>query len=398
MSRKYDLDFPNVGISQIGLAIPEHFIPTAKIAEARDIPLGYASKGLGVLEARIPYGTSLEELVVEALEQIDISDVKRVFFATESDPDMSKPMAVKINKSLGLTVVPVQSKFACLAGLQALISACEYCVAHGGKPAIVIAVDRSIYPETQPRAEVTEGCAAIAIRVQMNPELLAIDYLHYGQYAEDIDDFKIPLRTAPFPDVDGELTKPAFLKCVKWALKDWKIQNPEFEPIIDRLDYFIVHVPFTKMVEWYMAMFWRHEKYGEEKHLTIEECVENPELFDEYKKTIDKTRKDPEFQEFFEKKVKPGLRYNPHIGNPYTVAIFISLIAVLEQIQEGQQIGMNAYGSGAGSLVIRGQAMKSGFKSNLDEQIKQKRKELTLEQYTEWRVRTLEQVRATPNL
>ena len=55
-----------VGISQIGVAIPEHFIPAVKIAEARGISPGYATKGLGVLEARIPYGTSLEELVVEA--------------------------------------------------------------------------------------------------------------------------------------------------------------------------------------------------------------------------------------------------------------------------------------------------------------------------------------------
>lgn len=390
---------PNVGISEIGVAIPEHFIPVTEIAKARGISPGYAIKGLGVLEARIPYDTSLEDLVVEALSQIDLTGVERIYLATESDPDMSKPMALKaINRRLGITIVPVQSKFACLAGLQALILACEYSVAHGGKPAVVIAVDRSIYSESQPEAEITEGCAAVAIRVEMNPKLLALDYLRYGQYAEDIDDFKIPLSSAPFPEVYGDLTKPAFLKCLKWALKDWKTKNPEFGSIIERLDYLIVHVPFKKMVIWYMAMFWRHEKYGQKERLTIEECAENPELWDEYKKIIDQTRGMSEFDDFLKEKVEPGLEYNPQIGNPYTVAIFISLIAVLEQIKEGQEIGMCGYGSGAGAIIIWGKATSSGFKSTLGEQIKQKRKDLTLEQYQEWRERTLREIRPTPKL
>ncbi len=384
-----------VGISQIGIAVPQHFIPAEEIAKERGVPPGYATKGLGVLRARIPYDVSLEELVIRALEQIDCSDVKRVFLATESDPDMSKPIAIKILSKLGLTIVPVQLKFACLAGLQALILACEYSVAHNGKPAIAIAVDRSIYPEHEPKAEVTQGCAAVAMRVETNPELLALDYLRYGQYAEDIDDFRIPLRTAPFPNVYGDLTKPAFLKCVKCAVADWKTKNPGFGPIRDRLDYFIVHTPFSKMVEWYMAMFWRYEKHGEEEHLTIEDCVIDPKLFKEYKEKIDETRKqDPEFRDFFDKKVKPGLKYNHEIGNAYTSSIFICLIAVLEQIEKGQEIGILGYGSGAGSLAIKGQAMKSRFKTDLSEQIRQQpENELTFEQYQAWREKTLEEIR-----
>lgn len=383
-----------VGISQIGVEIPEHFFPAKKIAELRKIDPGYATKkGLGVLEARIPYDVSLEELVVQALEQIDYSDVRRIFLATESDSDMSKPMAVKALGKLGITIVPVQSKFACLAGLQALISACEYVVAHNGKPAIVIAVDRSIYSENEPTAEITQGCAAIAMRIELNPKLLALDYLYYGQYAEDMDDFKIPSRTAPFPEIDGPLTKPAFLNCLKGALKDWKAQNLQFGSIIDGLDCFIVHTPFIKMVVWYMAMFWRHEKYGPEEHLTIEDCVKNPDLWNKYKEIINETRRNPEFQDFLEKKVEPGLRYSPEIGNPYTVSILICLIAALEQMKKNEQIGMCGYGSGAGAIFLRGQAMTTGFKSNLREQINQKRKELTPDQYKDWRQRTLKQIR-----
>ncbi|MBU0546683.1 hypothetical protein KKA72_01170 [Patescibacteria group bacterium] len=380
-----------VGISQIGVAIPRHFIRTQVIAEKRGISPTFPTKGLGAIEARIPYDVSLEDLSVQALKQIEYSDVRRIFFATESDSDMSKPMAVKILAALGLNVVPPQLKFACLAGLEALILACEYSIATG-KPAIVIAVDRSIYSD--PEAEVTQGCAAVAIRVEINPKLLDLNYKHYGQYAENINDFEVPLRTAPFPEVYGDLTKPAFLKCLRLALVDWKINNPEFGPIKDRIDYFAVHTPFTKMVEWYMAMFWRHEEHGQEKHITIEDCVKNPKLFSEYKKKIDETRKlDTRFRDFFEKKVQPGLKYNPYVGNPYTVAIFIGLIAILEQAKKGQEIGILGYGSGAGSLVIGGLVKaKNGFKSNLQEQIDQGQ-ELTFEEYEDWRKRTLKKMR-----
>lgn len=397
IARESEPVFPNVGISQIGVAIPEHYMKVAEIAKLRGLDPNFATKGLGLLEARIPYETSIEDLIVKAVQHIDYQDVKRFYVGTESDSDMSKPLAVTaLNKKLGLTVVPVQSKFACLEGVQALLLACEYSVSHTGKPAIAIAADRSIYHETDPEAEITSGCAAVAMRVEMNPELLALDYPHIGQYAEDIDDFRIPLRTAPFPEVDGPLTKPAFLKCIKWAVADWKIENPGFGPILDRLDYFVIHVPFSKMVEWHMAMFWHHEKFGEEERLTIEDCLENPDLWDEYKKTIDETRKMPEFREFFAQKVRPGLRYNSYTGNCYTASIFISLIAVLEQIGKKQELGMAAYGSGAGSLILRGRAMRSGFQSNLKEQIEKKGKELTPEQYQEWRERTLKEIRATP--
>jgi len=378
----------------MGVAIPEYYIPVEKIARARGMSPGYATKGLGVSEARIPYGISIEELIVEAVQQIDYKDVNRFYMGTESDFDISKPLAIKaINGKLGLKTLPFQLKLACLGGLQALIAACEYSVAHDGKPAVVIAADRSIYHESQPAAEVTEGCAAIAIRIEMEPEWLALDYRQFGQYAKDIDDFKIPVRVAPFPAVDGPLTKPAYLQCQKCALEDWKSKNPQFLPLIETLDYFIVHVPFPKMVEWHMAMFWRHEHHEEkQERLSLEDCLENPDLFSEYKKIIDEVRKLKEFKNFFAQKVTPGLRYNSLIGNSYTAAIFISLLAVLEQIQKDQQLGMSGYGSGAGSLLVRGQAIKNGLQNNLREQIEQG-KELSIEEYEYWRTETLNGIR-----
>lgn len=389
-----NLKIPSVGISQIEITIPRHFIAIEELARRRKISSEYALKGLGVFRARIPYQISIEKLAAQALEKIDYQNVQRFYIGTESDYDASKPFSIKIlNQELGLNFIPFQYKFACLAGLQALISACEYCVANKGKPVVVLAVDRSIYRATEPTAEITQGCAALAMKVEMNPRLLIVDYQNLGQYAQDIDDFKVPIFSSPFPKINGELTKAAYLGCQKMALEDWKKNNFEFlkkikrkgKSLLEVFDFFIMHTPFPKIVGWAGAMFWRHEKLNQKEHLSLSDCIKNPSLFKEYKKGIDEIRRLPQFQEFFRRKIKPGLKYNSYIGNAYTGSIFISLISILEKIKRGQEIGINGYGSGAGSLCLRLIAvMKRKFKSDLKTQLKKGIK-LTIDQYEEWR-------------
>jgi len=382
---------PKVGISQIGIALPKHFIALFELAKKRKIPTGYAEAGLGVVEARVPYQTSIEDLAVEALRKIDFQDVERFYIGTESDPDASKPLAVKIlNQKLGLSSVPFQYKFACLAGLQALISACEYSQAHQGKPAVALSIDRSIYRQEDPKAEVTQGCAAVALRIEMKPKILSLDYQNLGQYAADIDDFKVPSTSYPFPQVNGELTKPAFLECQKKALEDWKKKNLRFlnkarKGLLETFDFFIMHTPFPKIVEWTAALFWRHEKLKQKDHLTLAQCLKKPSLFSEYKKDLDQIRKTMEFKKFFSQKFSPGLKYNPYIGNSYTSSIFISLAGVLEEAKKNQQIGIDGYGGGASSVCIKGTVTsEKGFKSDLKNQLK-KGKKLSIKQYLKWR-------------
>lgn len=384
-------DIFSVGISQIGVAVPRHFLSLEELTKARELPLAYVTDGLGVFQARIPYQEEVEDLAVDALKKIDYKDVERFFIATESDPDLSKPFGVKcINKKLGLAKLPFQYKFACLGGVEALISACEYSVANKGKPAVVLALDRSIYPETNPTAEMTQGCAAVAMRIEANPNLLEVDYGNIGQYAADVNDFRVPASSFPFPQVNGELTKSAYLGCQKFALEDWERNNQNLlktlggKTLVQAADFFVMHTPFPKMTEWAAAVFWRHENLKERPHLRLGQCLENPGLFKEYKKDLDRVRSLPEFQDFFRKKVRPGLKYNPYIGNSYTCSIFISLIAVLEEIKKGQQLGMSGYGSGAGAICLRAVSRSEEFKSDLKEQL-EKGEKLTFEQYQKWR-------------
>lgn len=380
-----------IGISQIGIAVPKHFISIRELAERRKIPSAYVAKGLGVVEARVPYQTSIDDLAVEALRKIDFQDVERFYVGTESDPDASKPLAVKIlNKKLRLKSIPFQYKFACLGGLQALISACEYSQAYQGKPAVALSIDRSIYRQEDSKAEVTQGCAAVALRVEKKPKILSLDCQNFGQYAADIDDFKVPSSSYPFPQVDGALTKPAFLECQKRALEDWKEKNTEFlkkekRNLLDIADFFIMHTPFPKIVEWAAALFWRHEKVKQRDYVTLAQCVKKPSLFPEYKKELNQIRAMPEFQKFFKEKFSAGLKYSPYIGNSYTSSIFISLVGALEKAKRGQQIGINGYGAGASSICLRSVVtLVKKFKSDLPAQLKRGKK-LTINQYFKWR-------------
>lgn len=377
-----------IGISNIAVTIPNYFISVEELAKKRNISVDYALNGLGVFQARIPYKVELEDLAVKVLKKIKFKGVERFYIATESDSDFSKSIGVKIlNQRLKLKTVSFQYKFACLAGMEALISACEYVASNTVKSAVVLIIDRSIYHKNEPKAEITQGCAAVALRIERNPKILSIGYRNFGQFAININDFHVPVSSFPFPIVNGDLTKPAYLECQKMALEDWKKKNTNLlrkTNIFHFFDYFACHVPFPKIVEWLTSMLWLHEVVKSKKRITFSMCFKKPSLFKEYKKELDKVRRLPEFQHFFLQKIKPSLKYSPFIGNSYNCSIFISLISILEKAKRGQKIFLGGYGSGAGSIWIAMEVLKNNFTTDLKNQIK-KGKKLSIEEYENWR-------------
>ncbi len=80
-----------VGIAEIGVAIPRHFISVGELARARGMAPGKAIKGLQVLQASISFQTTVIELAANAVQKIRYDDVVRFYFAAESNPDASKP-------------------------------------------------------------------------------------------------------------------------------------------------------------------------------------------------------------------------------------------------------------------------------------------------------------------
>jgi len=369
-----------IGISQINVALPSFFISTKELAKKRGIDPSYSEKGIGVFENRILFKEKLEDLAQRALKKIKTNDVERFFVATESDPDASKPLGVKILSLVSQTKIPFQLKFACLAGLEAILLACEY-VFSSNKPAVVLMIDRSFYSSENPKAELTQGACAIALRIEKNPKILSFKFQNPGQYAYDLDDFKVPFYFFPFPEVNGELTKPVYLICLRNAFEDWKKKERGIKNAVDYFDFFVMHTPFPKIVEWASAIFWRHEE--EKHHLGLETCIKKPSLFEIYKKEIDKVRQNENFKNFFQKKVMPGLKYNPYVGNSYTCSIFVSLLGALEKAKRGQKIALAGYGSGAGAIFLETK-VKNNFKSDIETQLK-KGKRVSINDYEKWR-------------
>ncbi|MHC1635497.1 MAG: hydroxymethylglutaryl-CoA synthase family protein [Candidatus Methanospirareceae archaeon] len=381
----YSLD---IGIEDIKVVIPEHYIDLRELARARGISEEKIIEGLGCEEASIPYEETIIDLGARALEEIGIEGISRFYIASESNPDLSKSLATEIlAHKLGLRHVETRElQFACLGGCQALQSACEY-VALRCRPAVVLAVDRSIY-RVGGTAEFTQGAAAVAIKVNFDPKLLKIDFERVGTYIEDIDDFRVPAHSYPFPEVDGHLSIVAYLHAMKQAYEDWKDKNEALvkrmeSDILDFFTRFVFHIPYPKIAIHAFSMLYRHERLGL-PHLTVEEYLKDPKLFE-----IDKVQRKeimglPEFQELYNNKVKPGLAYNPRIGNCYTASVFISLASVLENINEGDNIGIGGYGSGCGAMAIRGVASGEDFDSGLRKFLRS-RKKLDIEDYLKWR-------------
>ncbi len=387
----------SVGISQIGIELPAYYVDVEKVARLRNMDPKKATDGLMVKRARIPFKESLWQLAAGAIRKIDYRDVKTFFFATESNPDASKPViALKTLKTLGLSnVVCIPTTFACFGGVQSLLAASKI-AASQGEPVIVVTADRAIYRETEPEAEVTQGCAALAIRIEPNPRLLRLDYQRAGIYLDDIDDFTVPWDWYPVPKLDPKLIKPTYLYCVKSALLDWERKNKglieglkkEGKTILDKGDFFIFHCPFLKFTEWAFAALYSHYKL-EKIEPSLKEVMENPEIYPQYKKKLYRVRSIPEFRETYQKKVLSVLgKYNPEVGNAYDGSVFVGLIAALEKAKEGDEIGISGFGSGAGSLAMRGTVLKTGFQSDLREQLDRGR-ELTIEEYQRWREREI---------
>lgn len=368
-----------VGIVEIGVAIPRHFISAGELAEARGMAAARATEGLGLFQARVPYNISVPELAAQAIGKIRHRDATRFWFATESDSDLAKPsLAVKTLGLLNLetNVLPIQTKFACLAGVQNLEAACKH-VALTKEPAVVVMADRAIYDTNDPGAEITQGCGAVVLRLEAFPRI-EVDFRRIGVYVGDINDFYVPARTFPFPVIDGPLSTVAFCYCVKMAYQDWKEKNGytgELRHAPFSRFHFIFHTPFPKMVAWAMAAIW-----AEEDCLSVESFLENPDLLIAERRRLKQIRMSPEFRAFFEERVAPFFKYSRYVGNSYTAAVFMALAAAAEAPREVLLLG---YGSGAGSVVMALQINKA-IKTDLFEQIRSGNK-LTIEEYKEWR-------------
>lgn len=370
-----------MGIDEISIASPNHYIDCGELAEFRDVPKGKILKGLGCKKFAVPYNCDIDDLAVQSLQGLNFDGVRKFYFASESFPDLSKPLASRVLPRLGINEVETRDmRFACVGGAQCLLDAMEH-TAFRQEPSIIITSDRAVYKDGGSE-EFTQGAASVAMKITENPSLLELSVDNtVGSYIEDVDDFRVHPDDYPYPRVDGKLSIIAYLHTMKNAYESWVRHNNIHSSPLDYFDYFVFHAPFPKMVKKAFSMLYRRVKTDIE-HLSVEDFLENPEKFREDRSSRKKVMEMDGFQKTFKNKVEPAIKYLPKIGNCYTSSVLIGLATMIEHGQTDEKVAIGGYGSGAGAVAFDGEIKTDGFTLNglLDG-----RNKLEIEEYTEWR-------------
>jgi len=326
-------------------------VDAAELARHRGFDPSFPIEGLGVEEFRILYRETLLDLARMAIDEVGIDDCRMLYVATESAPDLSKPLGVKLVAGNRATI---EMKFACVAGSYALMNAWAY-TALLGEPAVVLCMDEAIY-KAGTSAELTQGAGVVAMKVDsMAKKGLELHFEDYGSYVEDVDDFTRPI-TEKHPVVDGKLSIISYLYALKMALLDWRKRNAHLirENVVNSFDYFIYHVPYPKLAQHAFAALYAMEVLGLDRKIHVEDLKSNPDLFEEWRAERKRVMATPEFQKCFEEKVEPSLFLSKRVGNIYTGSIWMALASLLTVggARGGARIAFGSYGSGMGALAF----------------------------------------------
>ncbi|MEM1388829.1 MAG: hydroxymethylglutaryl-CoA synthase [Pseudomonadota bacterium] len=305
-----------VGIDKISFYVPEQYLALDTLAGRHGIDPGKFSRGIGQNKIAMPgHDEDVVTLAAEAaaniLDDDDKAAIDTVLLATESGIDQSKAAAVYVHRLLDLPSKcrAVEMKHACYAGTAALQLACGHVTRRPDRKVLVIASDISRY-DLDSAAEATQGCGAVAMLVSVNPRLLAIDPVS-GCHSEDIMDFWRPnYRKTPL--VDG---KYSTIKYLNAAARSWEDYAENGGRAFNDLAQFCYHLPFTRMGA------------KAHKHLSNLNHAQNDTNL-----------------------IEPGMVYNREVGNCYAASLYLSLVSMLENVDQdlaGRAVGLFSYGSGA---------------------------------------------------
>ena len=325
------------GIDALAFAGPAHYIDLARLAEARNVEPAKFLHGLG--QKRMAIASPCEDTVTMAVDagaaalrrfDIDPASIGTLIVGTETGIDHSKPVAVYAHELLGLDerCRTFETKHACYGAMAGLTASMDW-IASGrarGRKALVIASDIARYG-LNTAGEPTQGAGAVAMVVDAEPRLLAIDPAHIGDYTRQVMDFWRPLYSK-YAFADGHYSIECYLEALTAARGD-AIGERELLPERAACLY---HVPFPRMA-------WKAHR----RQLEIEHGGE---------------ASDEAMKQSYREQVAPWLTLNAEIGNIYTGSLFLALIDLLRQAPErmsGRNISLFSYGSGCGATYCLGE-------------------------------------------
>lgn len=329
-----------VGIDDIQFYTSSFYLDLKDLAEVRGIDPNKFNIGIGQSKMAVP--SPDEDIVtmganaaLPLVERCDKEKIGTILLATETGIDQSKTASIFINELLDLpkNIRTVELKQACYSGTAAVQMACALVSRNPEKTVLVIASDIAKYDLDSP-GEATQGCGAVAMLIKANPSILEIAP-ESGCFSENVHDFWRPnYRNTPV--VDGKFSTMMYIKAAKNA---WEELAESAKISFDEIDHFCYHLPFTTM--------------GEKAHLKLA-----------------KSEKSTKTREQLQEQLAPSLTYNSEIGNSYTASVYISLCALLDNIDldlTDKKVAIFSFGSGCASEFFYGKVV-AGYKAKIHSQ------------------------------
>jgi hydroxymethylglutaryl-CoA synthase len=309
----------SIGIHDLSFATGEFVLEHTTLARHNGTQIGKYHVGIGQESMSVPAAD--EDIVTlgaaaaaPVIARHGTSRIRTVLFATESSIDQAKSAGVYVHSLIGLPSQTrvVELKQACYGATAALQFAIGLVRRDPAQQVLVIASDVSKYELDSP-GEATQGAAAVAMLVGVNPALMRIEDPS-GLFTADVMDFWRPnYRDAAL--VDGEESINAYLQALEGAWKDYTEQDGRSP---QEFAAFCYHQPFTKMAT------------KAHRHL-LNYCGQDTD-HDAVNAAIGLTT-----------------AYNRVIGNSYTASVYLGLAALLDQADDltGRPVGFLSYGSGS---------------------------------------------------
>lgn len=405
-----------IGIDDMAFYVPNIYLPIIDLAEARNIEYAKLNKGLGLTAMALAdvhedASTMAANAVLSLIKKNNLKpqDIGRIYVGSESATDGAKPIASYVVGMLAdyfqeiygpnafMHTDCVDMTFACIAGIDAMLTIKDWVNADSSRVGIVVATDNAKY-ELESTGEYTQGAGAVASLIKSNPRLMVfgneigistisehdffkpvrrikkqnlVNQILGIESDTNIIKFEIPNITSNqeeyieihkiFPVFDGQYSNTCYSNRMSEAYNHFVKQKNGNHKLED-WDKLIFHLPYAFHGKRAFAeVFWDTYKNNETLKAQLLELdadfEKNPNP-----KLVSKTKM---YNDFVNNKVEKGQRASSHIGNLYTGSIFMSLMSMLESEYnenvniENQTVGFCAYGSGSKSKVFEGKIQAS---------------------------------------
>lgn len=375
------------GIDSIAFDIPQLYLPITTLAENRNIEADKLIKGLGLhkmsfLDAHQDVVTMASNAALKLItqENLNPSEINRIYVGTESGIDSSKPVASYVLSNLENVLGEgsfnhsdvVDLTFACIGAVDALQNCLDYIRLNPTKKAIVIASDNAKY-DLNSTGEYTQGAGAIAMLITTEPRILSFSK-EVGISTKGVFDFFKPRRTVnkiedlnlennaewhgvlereiaiykEQPVFDGQYSNQCYINRITEAYEHYKTESNQSGKVYENWANILMHLPYCFQ--------------GRRTFIEIF-AKENPELLENQigettKDQLKALAKSPEYLALVSDKILPSEIASGQIGNIYTGSIFLGLLSTLcyhfQQKSDltHKKFGFIAYGSGSKSKVF----------------------------------------------